>query len=151
MSAAKRNRRKQQLAVGTFRSPLVAVVAVLALLFQLVAVPYHQALSAPLAPSAAADVTAAAAELKATFGDAAALCVQTDDKGAPGSPAGDCDDHCPLCHFAAQAAALVPPDTPALPERLDAAFRTLGAAPEAAALPVRLNRHNRARAPPFAV
>ena len=85
---------------------------------------------------AAPDAAAIAAELKATFGDAASLCAQSDDDGAPVSPAGDCDDHCPLCQFAAQAAALIAPDAPALPVRLDTAFRTLGAAPETGALPV---------------
>jgi hypothetical protein len=148
-----RARRRPRPGVATFRSPLTTVVAALALLFQLVAVPYHQARSAPLAPSALAlpDVAAIAADLKATFGDAAALCVQTDDKGGPLAPAGDCDDHCPLCQFAAQAAALAAPDLPALPERIDAACRTLGAAPETGAVPACRTSQNRARGPPFAV
>jgi hypothetical protein len=150
MGAAKRNRRRRRLGVGAFRSPLVTVVAALALLFQLVAVPHHQALSVPIAPSAAADVAAVAAELKATFGDAAALCVQFDGKGSPDAPAGDCDDHCPLCRFAAQAAVLLAPDLPVLPRRFDLAG-TLGAAPEAGAVPAVPFRHHRARAPPFAV
>ncbi len=131
-----------------FRSPLASIVGALALLFQLVAVPYHQALSAP----AGADVASVAAELKATFGEAATLCVQSDGKGAPAAPAGDCDDHCPLCQFGAQAATLIAPGGgPALPERLDAACRTLGAAPEAGAVPVVPAARTRARAPPFAV
>ena len=35
--------------------------------------------------------------LKATFGDAAAFCVQVDDKRAPLHPSGHCDDQCPPC------------------------------------------------------
>jgi len=130
---------------------MTAIVVALALVIQLVAIPYHQALSAPIGPPTATDLTSVAAKLKATFGDAAALCVRSDDGGAPGAPAGDCDDHCPLCQFAAQAAALVAPDAPALPERLDAACRTLGAEPAADAVPFRAPRQNRARAPPFPV
>jgi hypothetical protein len=146
-------RRRPRPGVATFRSPLTAVVAALALLFQLAAVPYHQTRSGPLARSASAlhDIAAVAANLKATFGDAAALCVQIDDKGGPLAPAGDCDDHCPLCAFAAQAAALAAPDLPALPERIDAACRTLGAALETGAVPACTTRQNRARGPPFAV
>ncbi len=146
-----RRRRRARPGVAAFRSPLTAVVAALALVFQLVALPYHQALSAPLPTAEASDVASISAELKAVFGDAAALCVQTDDKGGPAAPAGDCDDHCPLCQFAAEAAALIAPDTSFLPERLDAACRTLGAAPKLGALPARPNPLNRARAPPFVV
>jgi hypothetical protein len=131
-----------------FRSRLTTAIATLALLFQLAVIPYHQALaSGPAAPDAAA----IAAELKASFGDAAALCIQTDGKGAPLSPLGDCDDHCPLCRFSAQAAAIVAPVPPALPERLDWSSRTLGAATETGAIPSRPARRNRARAPPFPV
>lgn len=137
--------------LAAFRSPAAAVVAAFALLVQLLVVPHHQALSAPLAPAADVSTLAAAAELKAVFGDAAALCVQTDDKGGPASPAGDCDDHCPICHFAAQAASLVAPDLPALPGRLDAPGLTLGVADEARALPPAPASRHRARAPPFAV
>jgi hypothetical protein len=150
-SQRERRTRRARPGVAAFRSPLVAIVAALALLFQLAVIPYHQALSAPVAASVPSDVASIASDLKATFGDAAALCVQSDDKGAPAAPAGDCDDHCPLCHFSAQAAALVGPDLPALPERLDAACLTLGAAPEAGAVPACPTRQNRARAPPFAV
>ena len=62
-------------------------------------------------------------------------------RAAPAAPAGDCDDHCPLCQFAAQAATLVAPDLPALPARLDAACLTLGAAPEPGADPALRRRH----------
>jgi hypothetical protein len=146
-----RRKRRAKPGVAVFRSPLAAIVAALALLFQLAVIPYHQALSAPIAGPPAVDIASVAAGLHATFGDAAALCVQTDGKGAPLAPAGDCDDHCPLCQFSAQAAALVAPDLPHLPARLDAARRTIGAAPEAGAVPVFPTSRNRARAPPFAV
>jgi hypothetical protein len=148
-----RARRRASPGVPAFRSPVTALIAALALLVQLVAIPYHQALSAPLPPSAStpSDLAAIAADLKATFGDAAALCVQSGDNGRPDAPSGDCDDHCPLCRFSAQAAALVALDLPALPERLDAARRMLGAAPEAGALPFRPASRHRARAPPLAV
>ena len=146
-----RGRRRAKRGVFGFRSQLTAIVATLAVLFQLAVVPYHQALSAPIAAPASVDVAAVAAELKATFGEAAALCVETDRKGGPLAPAGDCDGHCPLCQFAAQSVALIAPNAPALPERLDAACSSLGAAPEAGDLPTCPTRHNRARAPPFAV
>ncbi len=148
---AERRRLRAKPSLTAFRSPLTALVAALALLFQLAVVPYHQALSAPIAAPGAVDVAGVAAELQATFGAAAALCTETDGKGGPLAPAGDCDDHCPLCHFAAQAGALVAPDAPALPDRLDAAGLTLGAAPEAGDVPASPTRHNRARAPPFPV
>jgi hypothetical protein len=119
----------------------------LSFLFQLVAVPYRQALT----ESAAPDATEVAAELRATFGDAAALCVQSEDGGGPAGPAGDCDDHCPLCRFAAQAVTLIAPVAPALPIRPGAAFRTLGAAPEIGAFTIPPTKQSRARAPPFAV
>jgi hypothetical protein len=131
------------------RSPLTALIVAFSLIVQLIAVPYHQALAAPgMAESETAQI---AAELKATFGDAAALCVEVEDKGAPFPPAGHCDDQCPLCRFAAQAAALVEPDAPALPEQLDAGCQVLGAASERGDLPFRLENRNRARAPPLAV
>ncbi len=147
-----RRRRRAKPGVAAFRSPLTAIVAALALLFQLAVIPYHQALSAPIAAPAAVDVAAVAAELHATFGDAAALCVETDGKGAPLAPAGDCDDHCPLCHFAAQAAALVAPDLPPLPgaprRGLPDARRRARGRRRSRSVPT---SRNRARAPPFAV
>jgi hypothetical protein len=145
----KRRRRGTNPGAAPFRSPLIALVVVLSLIIQLFAVPYHQALAAPgLVESETARI---AAELKATFGDAAALCVETDSKGAPPSPAGHCDDQCPLCRSGAQAAALIAPELPALPVRLDAACRVLGATPERGAVPACPVQQNRARAPPFAV
>ena len=147
-SAGRKKKRAERvkLGVAAFWSPLTALMVALSLIVQLVAIPYHQALVTPLyAPSATAAI---AAELRATFGDRAALCVQVDDKGAPIAPAGHCDDQCPLCRFAAQAAALIAPDAPALPQRVNAGFQSLGAAPEPGSVPVCVNNRNRARAPP---
>jgi len=131
------------------RSPLTAFVVALSLLVQLIAIPYLQALAGP--GFAEAETAEIAAELRATFGDAAALCVEVNDKGAPISPAGHCDDQCPLCRFAAQATALVAPEAPAPPERLDAACQSLGAASEPGVVSFRLENRNRARGPPLAV
>ena len=144
-----RRRRRARPGVAAFRSSIGNLFAALALLIQLAVVPYHQAFSLPAAPQT--DVAAVAAELHATFGDAGALCVESDGKGAPHAPSGDCDDHCPLCQFAAQAVALLTPDAPVLPERIDRACRTLGAAPETGAVPACPTRYTQARAPPFAV
>jgi hypothetical protein len=131
------------------RSPLIALIVAFLLIIQLFAVPYRQALAAPgLAESETARI---AAELKATFGDAVALCVEADGKGPPLSPAGHCDDQCPLCRSGAQAAALIAPELSALPVRLGAACRVLGAAPERGAVPACPAQRNRARAPPLPV
>ena len=127
----------------------MTLVVALALIVQLFAAPYHQALAAP--GSSQSDTARIAADLRATFGDAAALCVQVDDKDVPVMPAGHCDDQCPLCRFAAQAAALVTPELPALPAPLDAACQNIGAAPEHDLVPVRVVNLHRARAPPLAV
>ena len=121
----------------------------LSLIVQLFAVPYHQALFVPAVASP--DTAAIAAELEATFGDAAALCIQADDKGAPRSPGGSCDDQCPFCRFAAQAAALIAPDPPALHQPISVGCKTVGLAPEPGAVPALLTSLNRARAPPLAV
>lgn len=131
------------------RSSLTALVVALAFVFQLLAIPYHQALVASAA--AAPGDAQIAAELKATFGDAAALCVQGEGQGGPTAPVGGCDDHCPLCQFAAQAAALIAPDAPDLPMRRDAAAQTLGATYETGAFPLPPTKQSRARAPPLAV
>jgi hypothetical protein len=122
---------------------------VLSLIVQLFAIPYHQALAAP--GMTQPETARIAADLKARFGDAATLCVQIDDKGAPRSPDGHCDDQCPLCQFAAKAAALVAPEVPALPLRLDATRRIVGAEAEPGAVPARPAQRNRARAPPLSV
>jgi hypothetical protein len=144
-----RRRRGAKACVGASRSPLTALIVALSLIVQLIAIPHHQALAETA--FAASDTAAIARELKATFGDAATLCVQVDDKGAPLAPTRQCDDQCPLCRFAAQAAALKAPDAPALPARLDVACRTTRTAPDLGAVPVRLSNLNRARAPPLAV
>ena len=130
-------------------SPSTSLIVALSLIVQLIAAPYHQALAAP--GSSQSDTARIAADLRATFGDAAALCVQVDDKGAPVMPAGHCDDQCRLCRFAAQAAALVAAELPALPGPLNAVCQSIGAAPERDLVPVRLANPNRARAPPLAV
>lgn len=150
--AGRRTKRPLHRAIPGMRSrhaPLTALVVALSLLFQLVTIPYHQALLA--AGVAAPDTAAIAAELRATFGDSASLCTQSDDNGAPASPVRDCDDHCPFCRFAAQAATLTAPVAPALPVRFDTSSRTLGAAPEPGAFPVSPTKRSRARAPPAAI
>ncbi len=141
--------RRGRWGLASFRSPLAALAVALSLIVQLFAVPYHQALSAPLAASP--DTASIAAELKATFGDAASLCVQADEKGAPRAPGGCCDDHCPFCRFAAQAAALIAPDAPASPIRLEASPRRIVAAPVPGAVPAPPTTRNHARGPPLPV
>jgi hypothetical protein len=130
------------------RSPIAALFAVFALIVQLVAAPAHQA--RPDEGARALALSATAAELKARFGDAATLCVRSDDHGAPAG-SHDCDDQCPLCRFSAEAASLVAPDLPVLPALLDASCRTLGPPAETCAVPLRLSPQNRARAPPVPV
>ncbi len=134
---------------ASFRSPFMTLAVALSLVLQLFAVPYHQALFAPLVASP--DAAAISAELKATFGDVAALCVQSDDKGAPLAPAGRCDDQCPFCRFAAQAAALIVADAPALNEPIDIGCETIGVAPMPGAVPAPPSSRNRARGPPLPV
>ena len=123
----------------------------LSLIIQLVAIPYHQARAAP--EFADADTAAVVADLKATFGDVAFLCVQVDDKGAPAghNRNGHCNDQCPLCRFFAQMGTLVPPDVPALPKRFDLDRRPISPAPQFGALDAFLAPANRARAPPLPV
>lgn len=130
------------------RSLVAWVLIALALLVQIVAPPFHQAHAVATPAQAASRVIA---DLKATFGDAAQLCVQTDDKGSPNAPAGDCDDHCPFCRLSGQVATLVAPDPPALPARLEDTCQTLDATQVACAIPARPSGAIRARAPPAAV
>ncbi len=54
----------------------------------------------------------AAAELKATFGDTALLCLQADET-TPGQQGRSCDDSCPLCQLHATGLALLLPPGPA--------------------------------------
>ena len=133
------------------RSPLVAFVVAFSLVLQLFAAATPPALSAPA--FAGADDAAIAAELKAVFGDAAELCAHINDHGAPSkhSPFGHCCDQCPLCRFAAQAVAFVPPDVSALPQRLDSDAHGIRAPPGQNVLPAYRAQPNRARAPPLAV
>jgi hypothetical protein len=137
--------------LASLRSALTAFAVALALVVQLIAMPYQQALAGPA--FSGSDTAAIAADLKAVFGDAAGFCAHIDDKGAPAphGPCNHCDDQCPLCRFAAQAAAFVPPDAPTLPVRLGAARCSIGAAPQFGAFSACPAQRNRARAPPLAV
>jgi hypothetical protein len=132
--------------VAEDRSRLAAVIAAILLILQLLAAPYHQALAVGAGPANAA----IAAELKATFGEAATLC-GGDDKGGPASPGGDCDDRCPFCRLAAQTVALIAPDRPTLRAQVYASGDIVVAAPETGAIPVPPTKRSRARAPPLAV
>jgi len=137
-------RRKGRTRLREARGALTGLLAALALVVQLLAVPYHQAHEPPGFAATSASVVAA---LKATFGDAAALCVEPRGKGAPLS-SGECDDQCLLCRFASQAGAVVAPNVPALAARF-AAAATVGAAAERGAVPLFVSQPNRARAPPL--
>jgi hypothetical protein len=143
--------RRARRGLASFRSPLTAFFVALALLIQLIAMPYQQALAAPAA--AGADAAAITADLKAVFGDVAGFCAHIDDRGAPTPhrPCNHCDDQCPLRRIVAEAAAYVPPDAPALPGRLNAGQHAIGAAPDFSAFSLRPAQPNRARAPPLAV
>ena len=130
------------------RQAPVAFLVTLSLLLQLLFIPYHQALAAPAAGLSDARI---AADLKATFGDAASLCVRLDDRGAPAkAPAGGCGDDCPFCRFAAEAATLLAPHFPALPVRYEAATLSVYLPTESEAPPAAPLRRQRARAPPLA-
>jgi hypothetical protein len=136
---------------GSLGSALTAFAVALALIVQLIAMPYQQALAGPaLADS---DTGAIAADLKAIFGDAAGFCAHIDDKGAPAphGPCNHCDDQCPLCRLVCDAAAFVPPDSPTLPLRLNVARYAIGSAPDFGAFAAYPAQRNRARAPPLAV
>jgi hypothetical protein len=148
---AKLRGRSVPLRLASFRSRLTALIVALTLVAQLFAAATPPALSAPA--FAGADDTAIAAEFKAVFGDAAELCAHINDYGAPGkhAPFGHCCDQCPLCRFAAQAVAFVPPDVPALPERLESDAHGIRAPPGQNVLPAYPAQPNPARAPPLAV
>ena len=129
-------------------SALIGLLAALALIVQLLAVPYHQARAAgAYAPNEAG----VASSLKSTFGDAAALCSESDGKGGSPPAGGCCDDQCPFCRFASQAASLVAPDAPALPMRLGGPILALGAQPELGDVALSPSQPNHARAPPPSV
>jgi hypothetical protein len=144
-------RRHAKRRLTSFRSPLTAFLVALSLIVQLFAAATPPAVAAPA--FAGADDAAIAAELKALFGEAAQLCVQVNGDEAPikHTPYGHCCDQCPLCRFAAQVVAFVPPDLPALPERLDSDAHAIRAPPGDDAVPPYPVQPNRARAPPLAV
>lgn len=132
------------------RPRLAAALIALSLLVQLFA---QAAPPAVAAPYGGADDTTIAAELKAVFGDAAALCAHVNDPAAPakqGCP-GHCCDQCPLCRSLAQAAAYVTPDGPALPQRANGDAQAIRAGFQPLVLLPCPARSNRARAPPFDV
>jgi hypothetical protein len=144
-------RRPAQRGAGERRSALTAFLVAFSLIVQLFAAATPPGLAAPA--FAGADDAAIAAELKAVFGDAAQLCVQVNDDKAPTkhAPSSHCCDQCPLCRFAAQAVAFVPPDLPALPERLHTDRHAIRAPPSRDVLPPYPVQPNSARAPPLAV
>jgi len=135
----------------SFRSPLTAFLVALSLVVQLFAAATPPALAAPA--FAGADDAAIAAELKALFGDATQLCIQAHDDKVPAKhpPSSHCCDQCPLCRFLARAVALVPPDLPAAPERLDSDAHAIRAPPGREVLPAHPAQPNPARAPPLPV
>ena len=93
-------------------SRLGGLLAAIAVIAQLVALPYHH-------PQPRHELSAVAAELQATFGPTAVLCTQGDDPSSPAQDRheGSCDLGCPLCQFASHTVLLEAPP-PALPERL---------------------------------
>jgi hypothetical protein len=143
--------RRAKRRVTSFRSPLTAILVAFSLIVQLFAAATPPASAAPA--FAGADDAAIAAELKALFGDAAQLCVQVNDDKAPTkhAPSGHCCDQCPLCRFAAQIVAFVPPDLPALPDRLASDAHAIRAPPGRQVLPAYPVQPNPARAPPLSV
>jgi len=137
--------RKGQVLVW-FRSPFPALIAALALVVQLFAVPFHH----PIAPYGGA--RAATIELEALFGDNVVVCSQADDSSGP-SAAGraHCADVCPLCRFAGAAAALTgPPLEFALVAPTRASVAVVAGAERVDRKP-QLHAFAQARAPPLAV
>ena len=128
-------------------SALTGLIGALALVVQLLTAPYDQARAVE---SDAPDEARISAALQATFGDAAALCAESDGKGAP-TPIGGCDDRCPLCRIASQAFSIIAQGGLGLFLRQETIVRTLGAAPERGAVPLVASQPNRARAPPLSV
>ena len=127
--------RRVKFGAAGLRSPLTALVLAFSLIVQLFAAATPTALAAPA--FAGADDAAIAAELKAVFGDTAELCAHINNDGVPGkhAPIGHCCDQCPLCPFAAQAVAFIPPDAPAVLERLESDAYAIRAPPGRDALP----------------
>jgi hypothetical protein len=141
--------RRAKFGAARFRSPTTAFLVALSLIIQLFAAATPPAFAAPA--FAGADDAAVAAELKALFGDAAELCAHVNDDKAPAKHNSHCCDQCPLCRFAAQAVAFVPPDLPALPGRLEAEAHAIRAPPARDSLPAYPAQPNPARAPPLSI
>jgi hypothetical protein len=127
------------------RASLAVGLATLALVVQMLAPASHRM----VAPG---DVAGVAAELHATFGDVAVLCVQADDGKSPLTPAGPpgpCDDCCPLCQSTGGAHALVLPTLLGVPTRIEAVSVTLAPEPDfIRRKPARI-AFAQPRAPPF--
>jgi hypothetical protein len=122
-------------------------LATLALVAQMLA-------PAPHRMAAPGDVAGVAAQLHATFGDIAVLCIQTDDGKSPptpGSPPGPCDDCCPLCQSSAAAHALVLPTLLGAPSPIEAAAVTLAPEPDYIRRKPAGAAFAQPRAPPFEV
>jgi hypothetical protein len=120
-------------------------LATLALVAQMLAPTQHRM----VAPG---DVAGVAAELHATFGDVAVLCIQAEDGKSPlkpGSPPGPCDDCCPLCQMSAGAHALMLPTLLRVPTRIVTASETLAPAPDFVGLRPARTAFAQPRAPPF--
>ena len=127
------------------RSRYSAIVMALVFVAQLLAQPFHH----PIAQSKSSVIVA---QLRATFGETPALCIHDEDPGAPAAPldrSGHCDDECPLCQFGAQAAALVAPPTPVLPDQMDIGSNSLGFALVFGSIKPTTFAFPQPRAPPF--
>jgi len=127
-------------------SRLGVLIGALALFGQVLALPYHH-------PQGRTDPAEVVAFLKATFGDAAALCVSGDDSSGSGTPSRE-HDHgggdCPLCQFGAQTVLFsVPP--PTLPLRIDVAIARLSGRVEFVEAIVKPRGLAQPRAPPLEV
>jgi hypothetical protein len=149
VAAGKTNRRRavaRPLYLLAF--PRIAVLlAAFALVAQLTALPYHH-------PQSQSDVSSVAATLKATFGDAAVLCVQADGDSSSNTPErhhqGHCDDGCPLCQFAAQTVLFVAVG-PTLPARVGVPAAPLMPLADFGGTRTRPTGFAQARAPPIEV
>ena len=148
-----RNRRRAEIkrtrrapsAWTRIRASFAVTLATLALIVQMLAPASHR-MAAP------GDVAGVAAELHATFGDVAVLCVQADGAKSPltpASPPGPCDDCCPLCQMSAGAHALMLPTVPGVPTRIVTAAETLAPAPDFFGLKPARTAFAQPRAPPF--
>jgi hypothetical protein len=130
---------------GRLRASFAVALATLALVAQMLAPAWHRM----VAPG---DVAGVAAELHATFGDVAVLCIQADDGKSPltpASPPGPCDDCCPLCQSSAAAHALVLPTLLGAPSRIEAASEALAPAPDFIRRKPARTAFAQPRAPPF--